>query len=369
MLTHNQLLPTCLSLGQALQASGRWDSAMVVYNYTIAEFYPPVDNMGELVLPAFHLPAHLYRVFDALGDTKGAAREFARAEEYYRRVIGQFPDTKLSRAAHLTLADLYDETRQWKNELAELSTLVDTTMPGYQNILLRVADVHGGGLREFDTALSIYNHLLERLGTDDTAGMGPEILFKISLVRMEQKKFDEARSVIGRLKRDYPKYYDTVPMPQYTLARSFELDDKWERAESEYGLLTKKYLDSDEAMMALLYMIDYLRNKGRTAESQAWYDKAEKYYDDAALRGRGTLLEARAMFYKAELRRRKADYAAAAEILLTLFGKFPDTEPGQKAIMAAATLFRDNLGDSRKADSLLNLRKQYLSKIVEAGSK
>lgn len=368
-LSENQLLPTYLNLGQALQASGYWDSALVVYNITINEFYPPVDNLGELVLPAFHLPKHLYRVFRALGDSSGAAREFARAEQYYRRVITEFPDTKLSAAAHLALADLYNETRQWERELIELSSLVDSTASAYPALLLRMADAYGGGLREFDTALTIYNFLLDRIGPGDTSGMAPEILSRISLLRMEQKNYDGARLTLGRLKTDYPKYYDTVPMPQYTLARSLELEGKWERAESEYGLLIEKYRGSDESLMALLYMVDYLRDRGRTGESQIWFDKASSYYEDMARRGQGTLLEAKAMFYRAELLRRKADYAAAAEILLALFDKFPDTDPGQKAIVAAAGLFREKLGDSRKADSLINVGRLYIPNLVGTGSK
>ena len=113
----------------------------------------------------------------------------------------------------------------------------------------------------------------------------------------------------------------------------------------------------------------HLNEKGRVDEARVWYGKAEKHYDEMATRGNGTLMEARALFYKAELKRRQGDHGAAAEILLALFEKFPDTEPGQKALLAAAKLYRENLRDAARADSLLNIRKLYVPNLVDAGSK
>lgn len=366
-LSDKQLLQACLNLGQSLQASGRWDSALVVFNFTIEEFYPPVDNLGELVMPAFNLPGSVYRVFNLIGDSAGAKAAFERAESYYRRVIRDFPDTKLEAAAHLALADLYDSVRRWQDELRELRFLSDSLLPNYRDILLRMADVHGGGLKDYDTALALYNYLLNDLGENDTTSMGPEILFRISQVKMEQKDYGEARSVVSRLKKAYPKYYDTIPMPQYVLARSLELDGKWERAEAEYSLLIEKYRGTDEAMMALLYMIDYLQRKGRIEEARTWRRKAEQYYDELAARGRGEVTEARALFYKAELYRRSRDYEAAARILLDVFNKFPDSEPGRNALRAAEKLYRQQLKDADVADSLLNLMKKHASTIPEGG--
>ncbi len=358
-LKRPELLPTCLNLGQALQASGQWDSALTVYNYVINEFYPPMDNLGELILPAFTLPRHVYRIVSTIGDSAASAGEFSRAVAYYSKLADDHPGTKLFAAACVTLADLYDETRQWDLELKTLAIVADSSLPGFENVLLRMADVYGGRLDKFDTALAIYTNLLDGLQPDDTA-TAPTILFKICLVKMDQEKYEESRAIISRLKKDYPMFFASTPMPQYTLARSLEMEGNWERAESEYSLLIEKYRGSDEAMMALLYMIDYLREIGRTTESNRWFQEAEKHYTEVAFRRAGTLAEAKAMFYRAELRRRNEEYQRSADILLELFNKFPESEPGRQALLAAANLYRDELKDRATGDSLINVWKRYL---------
>jgi len=359
----SQLLNTCLQLAQTLQTAGRWDSARIVYNFTIEEFYPPLDNVGELITSAFNLPKHLYRIVSATGDSGAVQHEFRRAEQYYQKLINDYPATKLAEAGHLALADLYDETRQWQKEVSELTAVADPDVPGYRDYALRMADVLGGRLRQFDTALVIYDNLRNGLSPEDSA-LKPAINFKIALVKMDQRHYEQAREMIISLKQEYPRFFDSTPMPQYILARSLELEGKWERAESEYSLLIEKYGGTDEAMMAHLYMLDYLRERGRTLEAQSWYESAEKHFDDAAYRGRGTAMEAKALFYKAELRRRTGEYEQAAQILVSVFTKFPTTEPGRRALMAAADLYRNRLDNPAKADSLLGQMRRFLSNIA-----
>lgn len=358
-----QLLNTCFQLGQTLQAAGRWDSALTVYNFTIEEFYPPLDNTGEIIAPAFNMPIRLYHIVSVMGDTATAAREFKRAEQYYRKLIDDYPSTKLASAGHLALADLYDETRQWNKEIDQLSAITDPGAPGYTNNALRMADILGGRLRQYDTAHAIYNNVLTGLSPQDST-LKPAISLKIALLRLEQKQYGQVRDAIAGLKEDYPIFFDSTPVPQYTLARSLDLEGKWERAESEYSLLIEKYSGTDEAMMAHLHMLDHLRQEGREVEAQGWFRSAAKHFDDAAYRGRGTAAEAKALFYKAELYRRSDESDLAAEILVSVFSKFPTTEPGRRALMAAADLYRNTLNNPAKADSLLTHMRRYLPNVA-----
>jgi tetratricopeptide (TPR) repeat protein len=356
-LSDRQLLPVYLNLGRALQASGRFDSASIIYRFTIEEFYPPIDNLGEILLPAFNLPRQLFRFASGLGDTTAATQEFIRAERYYTRLFQEYPDTKLAVLGHLALADLYNDARQWEKELVQLEAIAHSGNPAYGELLLRIADARGGGLQQYDTALAIYDYVLKSLAPGDTV-LAPTILSKMCMVMMDQKKFENARLIIGRLKKEHHSFFVATPMPQYTLARALELEGRWERAEAEYSLLIEKYPGSDEAMMAILHVIDHLRERGRIDESQAWFQKAEGYFDDLAFRGIGTLLEAKALFYRAELHRRNSEYARSAEILVSVFEKFPGSEPGRRAVMAAAELYRKQLTNPDKADSLLNVLRQ-----------
>lgn len=360
-LTKKQSVSANIALGQTLQAAGNWAAAMVAFNRVIQDQYPPLDDAGEIIFDALRLPLTIFRTVRYLQDTAAAAIEYRRAENYYLRLTQDHPRSRLEVAARLTLADLYEDAGQWENELLQLQAVSDPSHPGYLDIMTRVADLYGGRLKAYDTALAIYQRLFDGLSPKDTAS-APVLLFKMALAEVDRKQYSRARTVIGRLKKDFTKFFDSTPMPQYTIARSHELEGNWPRAESEYALLIQKYRGSDEAMMALLYMFDHLRTEGRSDEAARWYQMAMEYFDDVAASGRATLMEAKTLFYRAELLRKNNRPDSAAMILVSVFEKFPGTAPANRAMTAAAELYRKELKDPRRADSLLAVLKQSLAR-------
>ena len=359
-LDAGQRISANLDLAQSLHAAGRWDSAVAVYNATVTRYYPPVTTGGEPIVSLFGVPAHVFRVVSATGDSAAAANAFAAAEGYYARLIREFPDSKVSAVAHFTLADLYGGRKLYEKELEQLRAISDTSVPGHRDILIRMADVLRLGLHQFDSALAIYDHLMNTPGAEDSSEV-PEILLRIGLTRMDQNRYADARNIINNIKKEYPLFFDSLPMPQYTLARSLEMEGNWERAETEYSLLIEKFRGSDEAMMALLYMVDNLRSKGRLAESEQWFQRAQVYFDELASRYPGSPLHAKALFYKADLYRRNNDHERSVQVLLSLYDKFPRSESGRRALMAAAKMYREQLGMPGRADSLLELAKTSIS--------
>ncbi|UCE23434.1 MAG: tetratricopeptide repeat protein [Candidatus Zixiibacteriota bacterium] len=362
-LDAGQQIAASLDLAQALHAGGKWDSALAVYDATVSRFYPPVSAGGEPIVALLGVPAHVFRVVTATGNSTAASGALAAAEGYYTRLTREFPNSKVSAVAHFTLADLYGSNKLWEKELEQLRAISDTSYPGHRDILMRMADVHRLGLRQYDTALAIYDYLMNT-STPDDSGRAPEILFRISLTRMDQNRYREARNLLNTIKKEYPMFFDSLPTPQYTLARSLELEGNWERAETEYSLLIEKFRDSDEAMMALLYMVDNLRAKGRTVESEQWHRRAQAYFDEAASRYPGTPVHAKALFYKADLFRRSSQYERSVQVLLSLYEKFPGSEPGRRALMAAARMYREQLNNPGRADSLLMLAKSSISTAI-----
>lgn len=369
-----QRLTAHLNLGQALQASGSWDSALVVYNGVLETFYPPVDDSGEVILSLFNLPAHIFRVVDMVGDSAAVAGKFAEAERYYLDLVAGFPDTRLAAAARASLARLYDDTGQWEKELAQLAAVLDratrgspvssvnrtlstgpTLSPGLA-IQIRIADIYGAKIRDLDRALKLYDEILGDLGESDSLAR-PPLLFKISLVKMEQGDYAQARRMLVDLKGDYPHFFAATPMVQYAIARSFELEGNWSRAEIEYAFLIENYPGSDEAMSTYLYIADRFEKQGRRQESERWYREAEQYFDELAAVGAETGAEAKALTYKADLYRQKNDWNRSAETLLELHDKYPHSEPGRRALLRASAIYRKKLDDVAAADSLIAVLK------------
>ena len=84
-------LSAYLNLGQALQASGQWDSSLVVYQNSLDEFYPPLDSRGQPVENLLNLPAHIYGAYMKIGDTVSANSALGKAESYYGGLINGYP--------------------------------------------------------------------------------------------------------------------------------------------------------------------------------------------------------------------------------------------------------------------------------------
>ena len=363
-----QKLTTQINLGSALQASGYWDSALVIYNSVIEEYYPPTDENDDVLLTLINLPAHIYRVEKLTGDSSTATDKLEWALKYYNDLATSFPGTKLEAVSRGNLIRLYDQTGQWEEEIDQLSLLLDSTSSNYLSIRIKIADLYGTYLKQPKRALRLYSEITEGLNDSDSL-IYPIVQYKIALVQMEEENYTEARRIVIGLKSNYRRYFASNPMAQYLVARSFELGGNWSRAEVEYRFLIENYRGSDEAMSALLYVAKYLEEEGRTQESKHWYQEAEKYYKEIAATGSGTIKEAKALAYQAELFGKQENWSGAAQQLTHLFERFPETEPGHRALLRASDIYKNKLGDTATADSLVEIFRTSISEITNTQEK
>ena len=348
-----------VNLGQALQACGRWDSAIASYNSAIAMLNPPLDQDKRVVYSVFNLPTHIFRVYSKIGDQASAELEFRRAVDYYRRFISSFPNAELGTASRANLAGLFADKGDWRGAVSELRQLTDSSGKIVLDAEVRIADIYAGELALYDSAFSMYERIDAHLVAADTA-VRPVLIFKRSLVYLAQKQYAKSRQLLTNLDHDYKGYFMVSPAAQFTKAKTFELEGNWDRAEPEYRYLIENYSGSEEAMSAYLYLGDELAKRGRKNEADRWMDKAEAFYQQVADRNPNSSIEARAMTYKSELSRRKSDWAGSAKTLTSIYTKYPESEVGQKALLLASDLYRQKIGDVKTADSLVDLLKRTM---------
>lgn len=350
-----------VSIGQALQAGGQWDSAVYVYNYSLKNFYPPIKPDGEPAFDLLNLPVHIYNVFVSTGDTADAEGYFGQAEQYYLTVVKDFKNTDLGVAARSNLARLYFNDRKWQQAVDQLNLLTDTTGPVNASAHMKIADIYAVNLRKLDTALIIYDEINGNLKDRDTV-FKPLILYKKSLIYLEKGRFQQTRNLLIELENKFPAYYEFNPSAQYAKAKSFELENNWERAETEYKFLIENFPGTREAMTVHLYLAEKLGKMGRKMEAERWRQKAEDYFEEIASRNKGTLQEALALSYKAELFRQTGDWQDAAETLCRLFDKFDQTDIGRRSLATAAAIYRKKLDNEAAADSLMNRLRESMTK-------
>lgn len=350
-LKGSHMLSTYLNLGQAIHAGGNWDSAAAVYDYCINAFYPPMSDDKNVDFKLFNLPYHVFKVLKISNDSAGASLQHTQASLYYLRLLQEFPNTPLESPAHANLALLYHAGGHWQDEVDQLSLITAESPERTARLRLKIGDVYAYGLGDPEKAQAAYGEVLGMLGPEDSA-LYAVTLFKLTLIKMDQGRYGEARRDLQEIKKNYRRYYESNPSVQLLLARSFDLDGKWNRAEIEYNLLIEKYRTSDEALATFLYVADYFVKKGRKSESDRWYLEAEKAYSQLSVLGTGTGLEAKALLFMADLFRQKKEWQKAAETLVDLFEKFPTSQPGRSGLRMAVSIYTNQLNNKAIADSL-----------------
>jgi len=231
---------------------------------------------------------------------------------------------------------------------------------------MRIASLHAGYLDRPDLAIEQYDHILANLTGRDTL-QRPVILYNKGLVQMHQKEYSLARQTLIDVKRRYEDFFARTPVVQFAIARSFEFQDNWGRAETEYKFLINNFPTSEQSLSTYLFLVDKYREQERVIEAERMEQRAEAQYRDLATTMPGTRVEAAALSYLAELARRRSDWPRAIEILGEVFDKFPANEFGFRAAITASIIYRENLGDIAAADSLILELKKKLTTVDETG--
>jgi tetratricopeptide (TPR) repeat protein len=351
---------TWYNYGRAVQLAGHWDSAQTIFRIALEKFAPPIDDRGGIQLPLFNLPIRIHWALAEAGDSVGTRLWFNFAEQYYKRWSHTDGEpTALSMTSIGNMARLYEDADMWDRSAQMLFAMKGPNGKIADAPKLRLADIYVEHLNRPDEALAIYDELDGLLQGADTAAR-PALMVKKSLAYISKKDYAKARELLTQISTRWPGFYAQTSSAQFNKAKCFEMENNWDRAEAEYRYLIDNYPRSADALSTYLYLARRTDSLGRALESKQWYERAEKAFDDLAARGAGTEVEAMAMYFKADLFRQRGEWTLAASTLQQVFERFPNTDPGRKAGMMAIGLYRKQLNDNRRADSLVVVFQQTL---------
>jgi tetratricopeptide (TPR) repeat protein len=213
------------------------------------------------------------------------------------------------------------------------------------------------GKKDFDSAIVLYEELLDRV-EDSTATAA--LLFRLGSVYYFKKDFEKALEYFNLIKDDYLTYFAQNANPQKYIALTFQAMDEWPRAENEFRWLIDNYQTTEAAFDAYLIIAEHYQDENNQPLVKSWYGRAEKFYLTMAGKYQKTNIEASAISYVAEIARLQKDWPKAAELLESLFYKFPGTEIGRRSASTAAAIYRNRLGNTEKSDNLINRLKAEL---------
>ncbi|MBD3332765.1 tetratricopeptide repeat protein [candidate division GN15 bacterium] len=351
---------TYINLGQCLQAAGQWDSALAVYDNAVDSFYPPISS-NKIVGRLFNLPTHVLRVIARLGDSTAFNQRFGWAESYYQRLIDDYPGTIVVTPSHSNLAQIYQMKGDWEKAIEHLAMMKNPAGATLTQARLEIADIYARNLRQLATALNHYDDLMADLQPADS-NLIPLIKLKKASVKMDQRKYSEARDILVDVRENHRGAFSSSPLAQYTLARSFELEGNFNRALAEYKILLEKYRESDEALSTYLYLAREFEEQGRHGEATRWYQDAARVYDELIARGSGTIDEARGLLFKSDLAGQQGRWQETAQMLTDVFDKFPKHSLGQRAMVNAIRVHQHKLNNPQIADSLRQVLRRSLAR-------
>ncbi|HSG98924.1 MAG TPA: tetratricopeptide repeat protein, partial [candidate division Zixibacteria bacterium] len=172
--------------------------------------------------------------------------------------------------------------------------------------------------------------------------------------------FNEARDVLYDLKNSHKGFFYSNPLSQGLIAKSFELEGRWDRAENEYRFLAETFPTTAEGFSSYLHIINHYRENGPAHLLDTWRERALEFFSEMALRNPGTGVEATAHSFKAEVYRGQDDWQKAVEELTLVVQKFPSSSIGRRSALTGALIYRDKLNNQNMADSLIDLyRKSF----------
>jgi tetratricopeptide (TPR) repeat protein len=136
---------------------------------------------------------------------------------------------------------------------------------------------------------------------------------------------------------------------QQLLALTFEKENDFNRAFSEYQWLIRNFPESKEAIETYRYIPGLLERNEQADLAAEWYGKAIDFLTDARENHSGTFLGLSAHGTLVNMHVDKENWVSAAAELERLQTDYPRSAPGLYALTKAGNIYRDKLKDREKA--------------------
>jgi tetratricopeptide (TPR) repeat protein len=329
-----------------------FDSTFAIYDRLLQEYYPPLDAEGRVNKDLIAIPVDKIKIQRVLDDESKYQAFIRDAIDYYQRIQDEFPDNEnLVRQALIHTSRVYTSTQQWDKAIETLAQITDTT--GREDIaaMVLIANIYNGPKEQTDKAIQTYEEILER---DPDSNVIGSTLLQLGMALCRQDRHEEGRSRLAELKKKFAPYTSLVSKAQFYYAQSFEAQERWDRALSEYQWLMENHPYVEESFWAARRIPEHYANEDNQKLADTWYERSLDFYARAANIKKGQPLEVAAYSYMAEIYRITEQWDKALEILDKIYTIAPKSRIGAKALYNAATVAYKRLGDTVRAQGYLD---------------
>jgi len=347
-----------LELALTYRSQEMYDSTIAVYNRLLEKYYPPLDPGNRIYSDIIAIPIDRLKIVRAVKEPEDTDRAVREAVEYYARLRNDFPDNdKLVRAAYVNASRVYSMTEQWDKAIGQLQQITDSTGATDVAAMFMIANIYGSPMREPQKAIRMYRDIIDR--DPDSTIIGNSML-RLGAALCSREKYEEGRRVLAELKKKFERFPVLTAPAQYYYAQSFDAQKRWDRALSEFQWLMENHPYTEEAFKAALYIPRHFAREGDEKLALIWYERGERFFQDAARIKQGERAEMVAYTYLADLYRLQERWNKALETLEKIHALSPKSRLGAEAMYFAAAVAYQNLNDSIRAAGYLDrIRQQF----------
>ncbi len=267
---------TRLALGQLYEQSMEYRDAIATYAGLLPNLssrIEPANPNGFLVILPYHF-AHLNGLTGAPSTSNGAYEQSAKI---YREIIATSPKSKAALLATNYLAALLAENGK-TDELvdlleAQISNSSDSSsfLPEY--LYLKALLLRRQGRRQ--EAVNAFENLLADYPTDEVV---PRVRLEMAKINLDQRNFAQARQMLKEILEKNKHVTAIAAQAQSEMARSFEMEGRWDLAMNEYRWLSKQYETFPAALAAPLHIANYYMNSNDHRLAEKAFSEAVAFY-------------------------------------------------------------------------------------------
>ncbi|MFQ5770420.1 MAG: tetratricopeptide repeat protein [bacterium] len=240
------------------------------------------DSFNELLekrSELMALPLYAARL-EHVSVTKGRATDlYKNAEAYYKNIVREVPNSEKAFWARIQLATVYGDQGLWDHCLALLNEAL-TAYPNHQKtheIQLLVGSIYSEVKQDYINANNYFEKAIKDSSNPDLqarAHLGKGyILFK-------QKKNEAARKKMHWIIENFPRNGRVGSLAQFAIARSYELEKRWDRAIVEYRWLMDTYPLYPEGLYTPVHVANHFKSiRDNELASTAYLEAVQRYHD------------------------------------------------------------------------------------------
>lgn len=340
-----------MALALTFKAINLFDSSIYFYDKLLAEYYPPTDSLQRVNTDIISIPIDKIKISRAIADTAMFEIFTKDALDYYGRLKSEFPNSLLARTATIYTGRVYAITRQWDEALDQLNQIKDSTGVIDIQALVLKANIYNGPLNDEGKSIELYQEILAR---DPDSSIIGSTLLRLGAALCSQEQFEEGRRVLVDLKEAFARYPFLTSKAQLYYAQSFEAQNRWDRALSEFQWLMENHPYTEEAFRAALHIPEYFTRENDQKLADIWYDRAIDFFNRAIVNQQGRPVVIAAYTFLSDTYRRTEQWPEAMKTLDQIYSLTPTSRIGAKALYNAARVAYLELGDSTLSQSYLD---------------